>query len=77
MGKPCRLSFFAYRDKDPSLTYGEVGVGHFTKHDPLNGISYCEWLLELGHTREWLDDFDLWGYIDWAKRTMELGKSAI
>lgn len=73
MGKPCRLSFFAFKGEElGGLGYGEdVGPGvAFTRNDLLNGIDYCEGLIAYGFKNEPLDDFSLVGYIAWAKRTI-------
>jgi hypothetical protein len=65
MGKPCRLTFFAYK-------YGmRDDPRGYDKDDLLNGIGYAEDLLSVGHLTEPHDDFDLKGYIGWADREIE------
>lgn len=65
MSKPCRLTFFAYRDGLRGVPLG------YDKDDLLNGIAYAEDLISVGHLTEPHDDFDLKGYIDWSKREIE------
>jgi len=64
MGKPCRLTFIAYKS-------GICMPGAYDAGDLMNGIYYAEWLLELGFTSEPHDDFDLKGFIEWAKGEIE------
>lgn len=70
MGKPCRLSFMAYRDNDLSLTFGDA----FEVSDLLNGIEYCQWLIAEGWTLEPLDRFSLFGYISWASAILRTAR---
>lgn len=76
MGKPCRLSFLAYRDHDATALYGEGSLDDFTEANLENGIAYCAALIEYGLSYEPLDDFELKGFIDWAEATMRRGENA-
>lgn len=64
MSKPCRLTFFAYKSK-------VCLPGIYDKDDLINGIDYAEGLIEMGFTFEPHDEFDLKGYIEWAKHEVE------
>lgn len=74
MGKPCRLSFIAFRDKDESLTYGEGPLDHFTEANLIDGIDYCRELMAQGYRYEPLDNFHLDGFINWATNTIRTGR---
>jgi hypothetical protein len=68
MGKPCRLSFFAFKNGESVFDgLGDGVLDRFTIANLENGIDYCEWLISEGFEHEPLDGFSLQGFIEWAK----------
>jgi hypothetical protein len=62
----CGITVWAYRLRD--RTELPKGIEYGWDNDALgNSIFHCEGLLELGYTREPMDDFDLRDFITWAK----------
>jgi hypothetical protein len=63
MAKLCRISALAFMWGDipmaPENGYGPI--------DLINGIDYCEGLMEIGFANDPIDKFSLSGYIEWAK----------
>jgi hypothetical protein len=66
MAAICRITICAF-------IFGDIpkGLEHgYTDFDLINGIDYCEGLMEDGFTHDPIDQFSLTDYMAWARRML-------